>query len=119
MRKLSILILTIVAASQSARGDDALPIVHKATHEGITVTMTVDRVGGARGDGALREREDVLVRVEMTDEATHSPIRGVKPAVWLDSENKASHREACRDRVSTYAGGSFLGRADVDLNTFR
>src|SRR5436309_1777460 len=119
MPKLPILLFLVVAASQSARGDDALPIVHKATHEGITVTMTVDRVGGARGATALREREDVLVRVEMTDEATHSPIRGVKPAVWLDNDAKGSHRDSCRDRVNAYAGGSFLGRADVDLNTFR
>jgi hypothetical protein len=120
MRRLPILLFSIVvAASQSARGDDVLPIVHKATHEGITVTMTVDRVAGERGSGPARERDDVLVRVEMTDEATHAPLRGVKPAVWLDNAAKGSHRDSCHERINSYAGGSFLGRADVDLNTFR
>jgi len=119
MRTFSILLFAIVAASPTARGDDALPLVHRATHDGITVTTTVDRVGGARGETALREREDVLVRVEMTDVATHAPIRGVKPAVWLDNEAKGPRGSSCRDRINAYAGGGFLGRADVDLNTFR
>ena len=119
MRKLIILFFAIVAASQSARGDDALPIVRKATHDGIAVTMTVDRVAGARGNGPARERDDVLVRVEMTDEATHQPIRGVRPAVWLDNDNKGTRRDGCKERINAYAGGSLLGRADVDLNTFR
>ena len=119
MTKLPILLFAIVAASQTARGDDALPIVHRATHEGITVTMTVDHPGSARTAGPARERDDVVVRVELTDEATHAPIRGVKPAVWLDNEGKGTHRDSCHDRINGYAGGSFLGRADVDLNTFR
>src|ERR1041385_2406945 len=62
MRKLTIALFAIVAASQSARGDDALPLVHKATHDGITVTMTVDRVAGPRGNAPARDRHDLLVR---------------------------------------------------------
>jgi hypothetical protein len=119
MPKLPILFSLVVAASLSARGDDALPIVHKATHDGITVTMTVDRLAGQRGTGPARERDDVVVRVEMMDEASHTPIRGVRPAVWLDNAVKGTHRDGCRERINAYAGGSFLGRADVDLNTFR
>src|SRR6185436_4252311 len=105
MKKLLVVFL-FVAASQQARGD-ALPIVHKATHEGITVTMTVDRVASARGQGPLRERDDVIVRVEMTDVATHAPIRGVKPAVWLDGDSSGRRGNSCRDRINAYAGGSF------------
>ncbi|HEY6138725.1 MAG TPA: hypothetical protein VI670_13275, partial [Thermoanaerobaculia bacterium] len=120
IRNLVVLSLLVAASQQTARGDASLPIVHKATHGGIAVTMTVDRVSTARGDGALRERDDVRVRVEMTDEATHAPVRGLKPAVWLDNGAAGGRRgDSCRERINAYAGGSFLGRAEVDLNTFR
>src|SRR4029079_14235060 len=118
-RNLVLLSLFVAASQQTARGD-ALPIVHKATHGGIAVTMTCDRVATAPGEGPLRERDDVRVRVEMTDEATHAPVRGIKPAVWLDNGATGGRgADSCRERINAYAGSSFLGRAEVDLNTFR
>ncbi|HKO57012.1 MAG TPA: hypothetical protein VJ276_14140, partial [Thermoanaerobaculia bacterium] len=113
------LVLFLAAASPDAGGGEAplLPVVRHVSQGGVGVTMTFDRVGGAKAAGPLREREDVAVRVELKDETTGAPVRGARPAVWLDAgRTKAT---SCRDRIDTYLGGKFLGRPDVDLNTFR
>jgi len=111
-------ILLFFAAINAAASDvSKLPIVRTTSHAGIDVTMTVDRLG-RKGDAVLQDGDDVVIRFEVKDAATKSPISGARPGAWMDSKNREHRPAQCADRVKTFAGGSILERAEVDLNAF-
>ncbi|HEX2832586.1 MAG TPA: YncE family protein [Thermoanaerobaculia bacterium] len=108
----------LLAAATFARGEESVetaPVVRKAVHDGVAVKMTIDHAAAAEAQ-PLRGGDDVVVRFEITDAATGAPLRGAKPAAWMDGGH--DRPSGCRDRINIYAGGGFLGRADVNLNTF-
>jgi len=112
-------ILTLAAALNAAASDvPRLPIVRTTSHAGIDVTMTVDRLG-RKGDAVLQEGDDAVIRFEVRDAATKSPIRGARPGAWMDSKNREHRPAQCADRVKIFAAGSLLERAEVDLNAFQ
>lgn len=112
-------ILMLAAALNAAASDvPALPIVRTTSHAGIDVTMTVDRLG-RKGPAVLQEGDDVVIRFEVRDAATHSPIRGARPGAWMDSKNREHRPAQCAERVKTFASGALLDRAEVDLNAFQ
>jgi DNA-binding beta-propeller fold protein YncE len=112
--------ILILAAAMNAAASDVprLPIVRTTSHGGIDVTMTVDRLGRKTADAVLQEGDDVVIRFEVKDAASKSPIRGARPGAWMDSKNRERRPVQCADRVKTFAGGSILERAEVDLNAF-
>lgn len=96
----------------------APPVVHKSTQNGISVTMTVSQAR-ATDHADLREGDDVAIRFEVSDDATHSPIRGARPGAWMDPAAKDQTKpRSCKDRVRVYATNSLVERAEVDLNSF-
>src|SRR5437763_1970613 len=102
--------ILILAAAMNAAASDVprLPIVRTTSHGGIDVTMTVDRLGRKTADAVLQEGDDVVIRFEVKDAATKSPIRGARPGAWMDSKNRERRPSQCADRVKTFAGGSIL-----------
>jgi YVTN family beta-propeller protein len=116
-RLLSTAFLLAAAINAAASDVPKLPIVHTTSHAGIDVTMTVDRLG-RKGDAVLQEGDDAVIRFEVKDAATKSPIRGGRPGAWMDSKNREHRPAQCADRVKTFAAGSILERAEVDLNAF-
>src|SRR5215212_9831322 len=88
----------ILAAAINAAASDVpkLPIVRTTSHAGIDVTMTVDRLG-RKGDAVLQEGDDAVIRFEVKDAATKSPIRGGRPGAWMDSKNREQRPTQCAD----------------------
>jgi len=119
IRPLTSCAFLILAAAINAAASDVpkLPIVRTTSHAGIDVTMTVDRLG-RKGDAVLQDGDDVVIRFEVKDAATKSPISGARPGAWMDSKNREHRPAQCADRVKTFAGGSILERAEIDLNAF-
>lgn len=111
--------LFLLLAAGIAGGEELerAPIVRRSVQEGVAVKMTIDLARPAAAPRPLRGGDDVVVRFEITDEATGSPMRGAKPAAWMDGDTQA-RPAACRDRINIYAGGGFLGRADVNFNAY-
>jgi DNA-binding beta-propeller fold protein YncE len=115
----SILTAVLLLAAGIAGGEELekAPIVRRTVQEGVAVKMTIDHAAPAKEPRPLRGGDDVVVRFELTDEATGSPMRGAKPAAWMDAGTQG-RPAGCRDRINIYAGGGFLGRADVNFNAF-
>lgn len=117
IRILPAALLLLVAGLAGGGEPERAPVVRRSVQQGVAVKMTIDHaVKGAEGR-PLRGGDDVVVRFELTDEATGAPLRGAKPAAWMDAGTQ-TRPAACRDRINIYAGGGFLGRADVDLNAY-
>jgi hypothetical protein len=114
---LTAVLLLLAAGIAGGEELERAPIVRRSVQEGVAVKMTIDHATPAAERQPLRGGEDVLVRFEITDEATGSPMRGAKPAAWMDGGTQP-RPAACRDRINIYAGGGFLGRADVNFNAF-
>ncbi|HYC90763.1 MAG TPA: YncE family protein [Thermoanaerobaculia bacterium] len=110
-------LLLLAAATAGGEEPERAPVVRRSVQDGVAVKLTIDHAAPSAEPRPLRGGDDVVVRFEIRDEATGAPLRGAKPAAWMDG---ARHQRpaGCRDRINIYAGGGFLGRADVNLNTF-
>ncbi|MEO1085964.1 MAG: YncE family protein, partial [Acidobacteriota bacterium] len=96
---------------------------HVMTREGIEIELTLDSL---RTPGApLMEADSVEVRFEVRDTHTGEPLPSLYPAGWMDRLTTAAatarvetSTEDCREKVASFIGGSFLSRAELDLNSF-
>lgn len=109
----------LAAAVVTSSGDDGarLPVVRTTTNAGINVTLTIDRLSKESND-KLTEGDDVVIRFEVKDVATKTPVRGARPGAWMDANDSDTRPKSCADRVRVFAAGSLLERAELDLNTF-
>ncbi len=117
IRQIPSIALLLAAGIAGGEELERAPIVRRSVQEGVAVKMTVEHAGAPSDPRPLRGGDDVVVRFELTDQATGSPLRGAKPAAWMDG-GSTSRPAGCRDRINIYAGGGFLGRADVNLNAY-
>jgi YVTN family beta-propeller protein len=92
----------------------------KIVTQGLEVEFTIEPVttAGASPSGLL-EDQDALVRVRVTDTATHSPLAGVRPSVWMTQrQGERATPEQCKEKIKTFLQGSLRTRPDVDLNSY-
>ncbi|HET9226617.1 MAG TPA: hypothetical protein VFR31_08105, partial [Thermoanaerobaculia bacterium] len=92
-------------------------VERRAVEQGLAVDLSVEPVTGG---GALKEAQDVRVRLRISDEATGSPLTGLFPAAWLDLPPAAETENArpCGEKISAFLGGSVLSPPEVDLNSY-
>jgi DNA-binding beta-propeller fold protein YncE len=85
--------------------------------EGIAVDFSVAPLGSssATNAGRVMQGSDVRVQFKVTDIATGSPVRGLKPAGWIHPADKS---EKVESKVRAFLSGSLAQRAEIDLNTF-
>jgi hypothetical protein len=57
-------------------------------------------------------------RFQVTDTAGATPLRGLRPAAWLNLRARGAPAPACRAQAAKLLGGDLLARADIDLNSF-
>ena len=59
---------------------------------------------GAAGTRDVREREELEVRVRLTDPASGRPLTGLTPMAWVDvrRDEGATSRETCQQRVGAF-----------------
>lgn len=107
------------AASVVAAAEEGGPAFRQAvSREGIEVELTVDPL--AAPGGPLVEDGHVKVRFRVTDTNTGQPLPSLYPAGWMDllTSRSETSDEQCRSRVSSFVGGGFLSRAELDLNVY-
>ena len=92
----------------------------KIVTQGLEVEFTIEPVKPAdAGQAGLLEDQDARVRVRVTDTATHSPLVGVRPSVWMaQRQGERATPEQCKEKIKTFLQGSLRARPDVDLNTY-
>lgn len=89
------------------------------TQNGTNVTVSVDHLAKSAAAG-VREYENVVVRVKMTDVATGSPLPGASPAAWVDRRYLSGPLtpEQCVGEVKRFAEGSTFSHTELDLTSF-
>lgn len=91
----------------------------KLVSQGLEVEFTIEPVKPAQGKAELLEDQDALVRVRVTDTATHSPLAGVRPSIWMTKrEGERATTEQCKEKIRSFLQGSLRARPDVDLNSY-
>ncbi|MFL6337116.1 MAG: YncE family protein [Pyrinomonadaceae bacterium] len=91
----------------------------KIVTQGLEVEFTIEPVKPAAGMTDLMEEQDALVRVRVTDTATHSPLAGVRPSIWMSQrEGERATPEQCKEKIKSFLQGSLRARPDVDLNSY-
>lgn len=92
----------------------------KLVTQGLEVEFNIEPVKpAAAGNAELMEDQDALVRVRVTDTATHSPVAGVKPSIWMTQRpGERATPEQCKEKIKSFLQGSLRARPDVDLNSY-
>lgn len=100
------------AGERAAAGDDRTFV-----GQGLSVELGIAPLGHQRGPAAgLVERDAATLRLSIVDTATGTPMRGVRPAVWMDRRRDAS--VTCRDKIGSFLQASLAYRPDVDLSSY-
>ncbi|MCE3603888.1 YncE family protein [Massilia sp. P8910] len=80
-------------------------------HEGVRVQLNAS--------GALRDGADVGFTLRLLD-SQGAPLRGARPAAWLDRLRPDSAGDAgeCRRKASHFVGGNWFDTPALDLNAY-
>ena len=84
----------------------------KIIREGIAVEVSI-----AASNSELREAEDAVVTVKITDTNTNTALTGVKPSVWIDRKQTTA-TQSCSQKVQSFLQGSLNARPEIDLNSY-
>lgn len=88
----------------------------KIIREGIAIELAITPASSAT---ELREGEDAVVTVKVTDTNTNTSLTGIKPSVWIDRKQPAaSEPQSCQQKVQSFLQGSLNARPEIDLNSY-
>ena len=89
----------------------------RVVREGTEVTVQV-----SGPSPMLTEGDTARIEVRFRDAANGEPLRGLRPAVWLDGlpagASASMEERSCRERVNGYLRGNLNSRPLVDLNGY-
>lgn len=109
-------------AATSAGPDAAGAAVGRLVKDGVAVDFSLDRKGAPATEAApLLEGDFAEVRFRLTDATTGEPLRGRKPAAWMDvgvAGDGAARERECKDKIALYLKGVVGIRPLVDLNSY-
>ena len=57
-------------------------------------------------------------RFQLSDTASNTPLRGLRPAAWLSQRAPGAAVPNCKTQAANFLGGDLFKRADIDLNSF-
>ena len=102
------------ATQQKSPTVEPKPFPQKIIREGIAVEVSV-----ASSNGELREAEDAVVTVKITDTHTNTALAGIKPSIWIDRKAAAqTEAKSCQQKVQSFLQGSLSARPELDLNSY-
>lgn len=108
-----------VLAKEAGKGS-GLP-ARQAVKQGVAVEFRIEPLAGKKTDPAL-EGADAVVQFRLTDAATQTPIKGLRPAAWLDPRTKPTQAKEppldCQGKVRAFLQGGLGFRPAVDLNSY-
>lgn len=89
--------------------------------EGIAIDFSVKAVEDEKSkDQKLKAGSDAIVTFRVTDSRTGEPVTGLRPNAWVSARSfdHAPNEAECKDKITTYLGGSLAARAEVNLNAY-
>ena len=86
-------------------------VTQQAIDQGIRVRFGAEQQARTRG-------APVNFRFELSDTASGTPLRGLRPAAWLSQRAPGAPAPDCKQKAAAYLGGDLFKRADIDLNSF-
>src|ERR671927_760273 len=84
-------------------------VPQKVVSQGLEVEFTIEPAATAGAEAKeLMEEQDALIRVRVTDTATHSPLAGVRPSIWMSQREGGTPptTEQCKEKIKTFLQGS-------------
>lgn len=109
--------ISTVTTSAGKQGKDAFRLLN----QGISVEISIDpSESGKDKPSELIEGESAVVKLKITDTATNTPVRNLRPTVWIDRRRgtQTNSAEDCRNKIQSFLQGSLRTRPDIDLNTY-
>lgn len=88
---------------------------------GVALDLTLEAVDPQRRGAPLREGDDVIFRVAVSDAATGAPYRNSYPAAWVELRrpSEKGDEQGCRTKVKRFLEGGLLSSGGVlDLNIY-
>lgn len=90
---------------------------NRHVQEGVAVEFNLTPLDGATATlPRVVEGEPALLRFAITDAASQAPLRGSRPAVWVD--HRKSDASSCREKINAFLQGSLAYRPDIDLSRY-
>ena len=116
MRLLTLTTLLVCAACLTTSAQDK---PQKLVQDGVEIEFSAERPSATR-KAELLAGEDTVFRIRIRDTTSHTPLSGVRPAVWVAQRERPGTPgpAQCRAKVESYLQGSLRSRPDVDLNTY-
>lgn len=105
------------ADAASADGDGAA-VTRTHTEGDLRVRLQLGPLDGE--PRAVREGENVELRLRVTRGPDDAPVAAEPPAVWIDHrrQHEATGADVCRGRIADYLKQRMKHRAVVDLNSY-
>lgn len=101
-------------ALSNAQAADTLPLSRQTVQGGVKAELTLK----AAQPGPVPLQQPVDIALQLTDELSGAPLRGLRPRLWL-SRQGTDQPEPCDAQIRRFASGRLAQRADRDLNSFQ
>ena len=97
-----------------------LGVAHAQAPSQAAATAKAERGGVVVEFQAEPAGEDVRFRFRLSDTASGAPVRGVRPAAWLDLRRtgQAPDARGCTGKAAAFVGGGLLSVPSLDLNSW-
>lgn len=90
----------------------------RTVEQGISVEFSAVPSGAEKKPGKrLIEGRNAAVQFKISDAKTGDPLKGLRPAVWLDLRKKGKP-VACKDKMRSFVQGSLAYRPEIDLSAY-
>ncbi|HYP29745.1 MAG TPA: YncE family protein [Blastocatellia bacterium] len=109
------------ASDVTSSGADQGKGSRRIVKQGVSVELSIEPAAG-ESDAAsdLKESENTVLRLKITDTATNAPLTNLRPTAWVDRRrgSQGNGPEDCRNKIQSFLQGSLSTRPDIDLNTY-
>jgi DNA-binding beta-propeller fold protein YncE len=110
-------------AAPGAGGAGQGEVARRLVKDGVVVDFALERSGAPVTDAApLLEGDFAEVRFRLSDATSGEPLRGRRPAAWMDigggAQGPELDRRECKDKIGLYLKGVVGIRPLVDLNGY-
>ncbi|MEO5928628.1 MAG: cytochrome D1 domain-containing protein [Candidatus Kapaibacterium sp.] len=119
-RSLFAALMIVALASIPVLAQGSGPYRRSVVDQGIRVVLSIDHIDPGKPAGLFREGDDVRFRFTISDTASGKPVQGASPAAWMDPHRpeEEGSPKSCSEKVARFLGGSYLSRAELDLNVY-
>lgn len=91
---------------------------NRTVEQGIAIEFSAAPAGTKKKSAKrLIEGRNAAIQFKISDAKTGEPLKGLRPAVWLDLRKK-DNPVACKDKIKSFVQGSLAYRPEIDLSAY-